>query len=67
MCFFNSAEYACLEQTEPISTLKNLSCRKYSFQEVTQFLQWNNVQDALTSNIDGFFLERFMCFFNWAE
>jgi hypothetical protein len=55
MCFFNSAEYACLEQREPISTLKNLSCRKYSFQEVTQFLQWNNVQDALTSNIDGFF------------
>jgi hypothetical protein len=32
MCFFNSAEYTYLEQTKLISTLKHLSCRKYSFQ-----------------------------------
>jgi hypothetical protein len=43
-----------LEQTEPISTLKNLSCRKYSFQKLCQFSQGNNVLDAPASNTSGF-------------
>jgi hypothetical protein len=56
-CFFNSVEYAYLEQTEPISTLKHLSCRKYSFQKRIQFSQGNNVFDAPACNKDGFFQE----------
>jgi hypothetical protein len=41
-------------EIEPISTLKHLICRKYSFQKLTQFSQENNVLDATVSNIDGF-------------
>jgi hypothetical protein len=40
--------------TEPISTLKNPSCRKFSFQKQTQFSQGNNVLDVAASNTDGF-------------
>jgi hypothetical protein len=56
MYFFNSPEYAYLEETEPISTLKNLSCRKYSFQKLTQFSLGNNVLDAPASNTISFLL-----------
>jgi hypothetical protein len=50
---------ACLEQREPISTLKNLNSRKYSFQKLTQFSQGNNVLDAPAFIKDGlvFFVE----------
>jgi hypothetical protein len=37
-----------------MSTLKNLSYRKCSFQKLTQFLQKYNVLDALASNINDF-------------
>ena len=38
MCFFNSVEQDYLENTEPIFTLKSLTCKKYSFLEkLTQF------------------------------
>jgi hypothetical protein len=43
-----------LEQTEPISTLKTVICRKYSFQKFTQFLLGNNVLDPNASNTDDF-------------
>jgi hypothetical protein len=56
MGFFNSAEYTYLEQTEPISTLKHLSCSLDSFQKLPQFSQGNNVLDAPASNTDGFLL-----------
>jgi hypothetical protein len=50
MYFLNSAELAYLEQTDPISTLKRLSCRKYSFQKLTQFSPGNNMLDVPASN-----------------
>jgi hypothetical protein len=37
-------------------TLKQLSCRKYYFQKLIQFSQWNNALDSPTSNTDGFLL-----------
>jgi hypothetical protein len=37
MGFFNSAEEAYLEETKQISGLKHLSCRKNSFQKLTEF------------------------------
>jgi hypothetical protein len=43
-----------MEYTEPISTLKTMICREYSFQQLTKFSQGNNVLDAATSNIGGF-------------
>jgi hypothetical protein len=49
MCFFNSAEYAYIEENEPISTLKSLSCRMYSFRKLTQFLHKNYVLDVPAS------------------
>jgi hypothetical protein len=58
-----SAEYAYLCQRELISTLKNLSCRRYSFQKLTQFSQGNNVLDFPASNTDGS-LESYMSFLN---
>jgi hypothetical protein len=54
MCFFNSAEYAYLQETQPISTLKLLSCRKYSSQKLIQFSQGNNVLNSPASNTRGF-------------
>jgi hypothetical protein len=53
MCFFNSGEKGYLEQKMPISTWKNLSCRKYYLQRLTQFTQGHNVLDAAASNTDG--------------
>jgi hypothetical protein len=35
--FFNLDKKSSLEKTEPISTIKHLSCWKYSFQKLTQF------------------------------
>jgi hypothetical protein len=67
ICFFNSAEYACLEQREPVSNLNNLSCRRYSFQKLTQFTQGNKVIDATASNTDSFSFEGYMSFFNRDE
>jgi hypothetical protein len=66
MCFINSAEWAYVEQRDRISTLINLSCRKYSFEKLTQFLHGNNVLDASASNTDFFFPERYICFFKLA-
>jgi hypothetical protein len=40
--------------TNQISGLKHLTCRKYSFQKLTEFSQGNNVQDDPESNIHGF-------------
>jgi hypothetical protein len=54
MCFFTLAEYASLRQKEPLTTLKHISCRKYSFEKLTEFPQGNNVVDAVASNIDCF-------------
>jgi hypothetical protein len=56
MCFFNLAEQAYLDQTQPSCTFKNLHCRKNSFQNITQFSQENIVQDATAFNADGFLL-----------
>jgi hypothetical protein len=39
---------------ETISTLKNMICRKYSFQKQIQLSQGNNVLDAAGSNTDDF-------------
>jgi hypothetical protein len=44
------SEQAYLEKNEPFSTLKTMISRKYSFQNLTQFLQRNNVPDAPASN-----------------
>jgi hypothetical protein len=43
-----------LEQTEPISTLNNQSCRENYFKKQTHFSKGNNVQDDPDSNIDVF-------------
>jgi hypothetical protein len=45
---------AYLQQIETFSNLKNLSGRKYYFQNLSQFSQENNVQDAAVSNTGGF-------------
>jgi hypothetical protein len=47
-------EEANFEQNAPLSTFKALICMKYTFQQLTQFSQGNNVLDAVASNIDGF-------------
>jgi hypothetical protein len=52
--FLQLAEQAYLEQREPISSLNNLSSRKYSFHKLTQFSQGKNVLGAYASNTDGF-------------
>jgi hypothetical protein len=46
-----------MAQREPISTLKILTCRKYSIQKLTKFSQGNNMLDAAASDIDGFLRE----------
>jgi hypothetical protein len=51
--FYNSAEYTHLEQTDPLSTLKYISCRKDSAQKLSQLTQRNNVLGAPASNTDG--------------
>jgi ABC-type uncharacterized transport system involved in gliding motility auxiliary subunit len=54
MCPFNSAEHAYLKQKQPNFTLKHLSFRKYSFQNLNRVSQGNNVLDDADSNIDDF-------------
>jgi hypothetical protein len=61
MCFFSSAVQAYLEQREPISTLKNPNCRKYSFQKLTPFSQGNNVLEAAAYNKMVFFGKIHVC------
>jgi hypothetical protein len=65
MGFFKSAEQSSLEKTDPISTLKHLDCRKYSFEKLTQCSNGNNMLDTPPSNT-YFSSERYMCFFNLA-
>jgi hypothetical protein len=55
-----------LEQTEPVSILKDFRCWKDSLQKLTQFSQENNVLDVPAPNNNGFF-ERYMCFFDSPE
>jgi hypothetical protein len=45
---------AYFKQKEPLSTLKQLSCSKYSFHKLTEFSKGSNVLGAVASNIDGF-------------
>jgi hypothetical protein len=54
--FFSLAEETYLRQIEPISTLKHLSCRKNTFQTLTQFSQGKNVLDAPAFYTDAFLL-----------
>jgi hypothetical protein len=60
MCFCKSTLKAYLKQTHPISTMKMMLCRKYSFQKLTPFSHGNNVLDAAACNIEGF-LSRDTC------
>jgi hypothetical protein len=53
MCFFNSAEGAYLEESEPILTMKNVSHRKYPCAKHTQFSQGKNMLHATASSTDG--------------
>jgi hypothetical protein len=53
-CSDNSAERAYFENSEHTSTLKNLSCRKFSFPKPSQFSQKKSVLDASTSSTCGF-------------
>jgi hypothetical protein len=53
-CSFNLPEHACLEQTHPISTLFPVRSTKYSFQNLTQVSQGNNVPDVPSYNTVGF-------------
>jgi hypothetical protein len=54
MGFLNSDEHTYWDQTEPNSTLKNISCRKDSLPKLSKFSQEINVLCAAASNIDGF-------------
>jgi hypothetical protein len=53
MCFLNSGEEAELEQKEPLSSLKQQSCRKDAFKNQPRISQGNNMLEAVASNIDG--------------
>jgi hypothetical protein len=72
--WFSFQRYICISgqlkrstwRKHPISILPNQSCRKCSFQNLTQFSQGNNVLDAPTSNINGFFLEIYV-FLKWTQ
>jgi hypothetical protein len=46
-CVSSKHEWAYLEENEPISTLKILSCRMYSFQKLRQFSHEKNVLRCL--------------------
>lgn len=54
MCFCNKAEESYWEQTELISTSKNLSSTMYSFQKQSKFTPGNKVVDDPASNKDDF-------------
>jgi hypothetical protein len=45
-----------LEKNEPFCTLKTMSCRKYSFQDLTQFSQEKHILDAPASSTDDVLL-----------
>jgi hypothetical protein len=64
--FFNSAQYACLEQIEPISTLKHLSFWKYFLKNLAIL---TGKQSARCSGFyhRWFSFEKYMCFFNLAQ
>jgi hypothetical protein len=47
MGFLKRADYAPLEKQELISNVKNLSCRRNTFQKLTQFSLGNKVIDGL--------------------
>jgi hypothetical protein len=51
--FFISAELAYLKPRELVSTLNHQSCRKCSFQKLTQFSQGSSVLDTAPSITDG--------------
>jgi hypothetical protein len=51
--FLQLSWISLFELTEPMSTLKKLSCSKYSLQKLTQFSERNNVLDAPASNTDS--------------
>jgi hypothetical protein len=51
--FVHSARQIYLQQREPVSTLKTLSCRKWSSQNLTLFSQGNHVLAGAPSLIDG--------------
>jgi hypothetical protein len=66
MCSFNLDEQGYLEKTDPISTLKVLSYRKYSFQNVNWFSQRHNMLHAAASNLVVVFLATYMfSHFGW--
>jgi hypothetical protein len=52
--FFQLSRIGLFGTKKPISNLKNLSCRKYSFQKLSQLSQGNDVLNATHSNIDAF-------------
>ena len=64
--FFNSAKYDCLEQIEPISTLKHLSFWKYFLKNLPIL---TGKQSARCSGFyhRWFSFEKYMCVFNLAQ
>jgi hypothetical protein len=54
MGFLNSPVYVYLKKTEPIFTLRNLSCRKYSSHKLPQVSQGKNVLDSPASKTNVF-------------
>jgi hypothetical protein len=47
-------EQAYLEENDPFHTLKTMTCRKYSIQNLIPFSQGNNAVNAAASDICGF-------------
>jgi hypothetical protein len=60
MSFFNSVKLPYLEENVPVSNMKMIICRLYSFQAVTHFSQEINLLDAAASNAN-IFLGRDTC------
>jgi hypothetical protein len=54
MFFSTIAEKTYLEQKQPVCTVKHLSYRKDSFQNLIRLSQTYNMQECAASNIDGF-------------
>jgi hypothetical protein len=51
MCFINLVDYSYLEHNEPISHLKTVISRMYSFPKLAEFSKGNSVLEAAASNI----------------
>jgi hypothetical protein len=49
-----SVEKTCLEERDPISSLKNFSYTEYSILKLTVFSPGNNVVDTPASDTNGF-------------